>query len=230
MSGWPGFLVTRCIEGGFDWVHACQLLLQRQVEAEIRRQPYYPASSASSASSSQLLTATHSNPHEGIFEQSSQRTFFASLSLKHGFLFCRYHASLSVPYPTLDQAGEGDTRLIRLWPGTFDEEEIRLGIFHVPRSSKPVYEALSYAWGCPDHTDHVLICESDRRQERGLQRDLADLEIQETVESAYTLGISLTSCLLHCDVSNTQIGQKYFGSTLCASIKRMMFKSVEKSS
>ncbi|CZT03936.1 uncharacterized protein RAG0_10556 [Rhynchosporium agropyri] len=93
-------------------------------------------------------------------------------------------------YSALDQAGEGDIRLIRLWPGTFDEEEIRLGIFHVPRSSKPVYEALSYAWGCPDHTDHVLVSESDRRQERGLQRDFADLEIQETVESAYTLGIA----------------------------------------
>jgi hypothetical protein len=48
-------------------------------------------------------------------------------------------------------AVHSEIRLLWLLPGSASDE-LSIEIFHATVSSKPVYEALSYVWGCPDST------------------------------------------------------------------------------
>jgi heterokaryon incompatibility protein (HET) len=61
--------------------------------------------------------------------------------------------SASFPYVTLD-ANRLSIRLIALEPGCFDDP-VRCKLEHVDLSSKPPYEALSYAWGDPTITASI---------------------------------------------------------------------------
>ncbi|KUJ19514.1 HET-domain-containing protein [Mollisia scopiformis] len=47
--------------------------------------------------------------------------------------------------------GHKEIRLIRLQPG-LPGTDIQIELFHAELSTEPVYEALSYVWGCPDRT------------------------------------------------------------------------------
>ncbi|KAH7348375.1 heterokaryon incompatibility protein-domain-containing protein [Rhexocercosporidium sp. MPI-PUGE-AT-0058] len=92
-------------------------------------------------------------------------------------------------YSPLASAFLGDIRLIRLWPGPVAAEEIRLEIFHEVSFATPQYEALSYAWGCPDHTDVALVCEAvDRRGKRTTRKHLD--ETMDELISTSRLGIA----------------------------------------
>lgn len=76
-------------------------------------------------------------------------------------------------YYPLDASGNGELRLIRLWPGPVESEDIKLEIFHARKSSKPAYQALSYTWGSSIHTDVALVYEAaDRRGKRKARRHL----------------------------------------------------------
>lgn len=52
--------------------------------------------------------------------------------------------------------GHSEIRLVRLQPG-LPGTDIQIEILPVQLSSSPVYEALSYAWGCPNPTDFVIV-------------------------------------------------------------------------
>ncbi|PVH80079.1 hypothetical protein DL98DRAFT_572177 [Cadophora sp. DSE1049] len=86
-------------------------------------------------------------------------------------------------YCPLGAAWLCEIRLIRLWPGPFDAEEVRLEIFHEIAFAEPQYEALSYAWGSPELTDVALVCEAIEC--RGKRKGRSQLE-EEIDESAPT--------------------------------------------
>ncbi|KAL5322828.1 hypothetical protein ACEPPN_010807 [Leptodophora sp. 'Broadleaf-Isolate-01'] len=100
-------------------------------------------------------------------------------------------------YSPLKSSGTGELRLIRLWPGPVDCEDIKLEIFHARKSSKPVYEALSYTWGSATHTDIALICEdADHRGKRKARRHLDETMDESTHVSslgiAHNLAVAIT--------------------------------------
>jgi hypothetical protein len=57
--------------------------------------------------------------------------------------------------------GHLEIRLLRLLPNT-PGTDLEVEIFHAPLSSHPVYEALSYVWGCPDSTQVIHVQEPAR--------------------------------------------------------------------
>lgn len=72
--------------------------------------------------------------------------------------------STSAPYiysPLLP----GQIRLLRLLPGTKDDE-VAIEIIHRAAKSKPKYEALSYVWGLPDQPHQVVVTQTHASSSR----------------------------------------------------------------
>ncbi|KAG4435168.1 hypothetical protein IFR05_009337 [Cadophora sp. M221] len=101
-------------------------------------------------------------------------------------------------YYPLNSSGNGELRLIRLWPGPVDGEDIKLEVFHAWKSSKPVYEALSYTWGSATHTDVALVCEeTDRHGKRKSRRHLDETMDESTPVSSLGIAHNLAVALRH---------------------------------
>ncbi|PMD29609.1 hypothetical protein L207DRAFT_520892 [Hyaloscypha variabilis F] len=84
----------------------------------------------------------------------------------------------------------GEFRLLSLLPGP-TSAEIEIEIFHVKRSSKPEYEALSYVWGPSERTDTALVCGLAKSR----SQFLGYLELQQRHEDPKTFRIGITRSL-----------------------------------
>lgn len=108
-------------------------------------------------------------------------------------------------YYPLESSDNGELRLIRLWPGPVDSEDIKVEIFHAQKSSKPAYEALSYAWGDSKHTDIALVCEAvDRRGRRKARRHLDETMDESTPTSNLGTANNLAVALRHLRFSDRE--------------------------
>lgn len=86
-------------------------------------------------------------------------------------------------------------RLLSLLPGP-TSADIEMEIFHVKRSSKPKYEALSYVWGPPERTDVALVREPVKPQSQvmeylGLQKRKEDSESTAAIGLTRNLAVAL---------------------------------------
>jgi len=84
----------------------------------------------------------------------------------------------------------GEFRLLSLLPGPISAE-IGIEIFHVKRSSKPEYEALSYVWGPSERTDTALVCGPAKPR----SQFLGYLGLQQRHEDPDTFRIGITGSL-----------------------------------